>query len=220
MRKLTRWFGLMLAAILGALRGVPRFDLSTCAQAHGPTDDEVAAQIRLVPAHFANSFSGSVSQTSSFTEVPALAGGVSPSVSFPLNFQRIYNSTDVTKCFRQTYSVTSTPTAVDLTNLTDSVTGAALSFASVVFLKIVNNDKTNNLTVGGVEANDIFGAAWPFTLVGQDRSSGNGGASGTGGNTGSCIELVTNIAISGTHKILELTASAGTISVDVEIMGN
>ena len=167
-----------------------------------------------------STFTGSINEQTSVTEIPSLAFNLTPSIPATLNFQRNYNSTDIAKAYWNTYSVTSTPTGVDLTSLTDPVTGAALSFTTVNFLKIINNDKTNNLTVGGTETNDIFGAAWPFPLVGQDRSSGNGGASGSGGNTGSCIELTTNITINSTHKILELTASAGTISVSVLIMGN
>ena len=164
-------------------------------------------------------YSGSVTDNASMTAVPSFPFNISPSVSAPLNFTRSYNSADITKVYWNTYSVTSTPTTIDLTSLTDIV-GNALSFSTLVYLKVINQDTTNHLTIGGVEANDLFGVALPFTLAGQNRSSGNGGSSGSAGSTGSEVSLVTNITVDATHKLLSLTASAGTISVQVLVAGN
>ena len=124
------------------------------------------------------------------------------------DFAVTYTSSDVTKLYFNNYSVTSGGTTIDLTNLTDAF-GNALSFTTVVDLIIVNNDATNNLTAGG-GTNPVI-PALP-TLAGQAAPTG-------GGSTGSCAHITTPLSVTGTTKNLQLTASAGTISVDVIIIG-
>jgi hypothetical protein len=78
------------------------------------------------------------------------------------DFARSFTSTDVTKMYFKTYTVTSTPTSIDLTSLTDAY-GQPLDFTGTIkALFIANNDATNNLTVGG-GTNGLF-STLPFTL--------------------------------------------------------
>lgn len=123
------------------------------------------------------------------------------------DFERGFSGSECTKLYFATYTVGTSPTSIDLTSLTDAF-GNALSFATIRHLAIINNDVTNNLTVGG-GSNGLF-AALPFTLTGSTASSGN---------KGSCLQLTANITVDGTHKILTLTSSASTISVNVFILG-
>lgn len=125
-----------------------------------------------------------------------------------LQWVRRFNTTELTKCYFNTYTVTSTPTSVDLTALTDAY-GAALSFATIRHLRITNNDPAISLTVGG-GTNGLF-TALPFSLVGYN--------SATNTDDGSDLNLTTNITVDGTHKILTLVAASGSISVDVFILG-
>lgn len=125
------------------------------------------------------------------------------------NWARNFATTDISKCYFNTHSVTTSPTSLDLTALTDAY-GAALSFATVKHLQIINNSDTNSLTVGG-GTNGLF-TTLPFTLAGY--------AAANNGDDGSCLQLTTSITVDGTHKILTLTASAGTIDVDVFVLGS
>ncbi len=126
-----------------------------------------------------------------------------------LEWVKKFTTSNITKCYFTTETVTTTPVSIDLTGLTDAY-GAALSFATVKHLHIINNDATNNLTVGG-GTNGVF-AALPFNLKGQTGANNS--------DNGSDLNLTTEITVDGTHKILTLTASAGSISVDVFILGS
>jgi hypothetical protein len=123
------------------------------------------------------------------------------------DYERSFSSTDVTKCYFANYTVTTTPTTVDVTSLTDAY-GNAISFVTVKHLQIVNNDTTNNLTAGG-GTNALF-SALPV-LVGQAPSTGS---------NGSCVNLTTNLTVTGTTKVIQLVASAGSISVDLYLVGS
>lgn len=125
-------------------------------------------------------------------------------------FSKSYGSSDISKVYMATLTVTSTPTSIDLTNQTDPF-GNAVSFSTVKHIEIINEDTTNALTVGG-GANGLF-AALPFNLTGQAAPSG-------GGSTGGAIAITANITVDGTHKILTLAATAGSITVDVFILGS
>jgi hypothetical protein len=118
-------------------------------------------------------------------------------------FERAFSSSDITKLSFANYSVTTTPTTIDLTSLTDPF-GNAVNFATVKNLLIINNDATNSLTIGG-GTNGLF-AALPFNLSGDSK--------------GTCLNLTTSITVDSTHKILKLLATAGTISVDVFVIGS
>lgn len=152
------------------------------------------------------SLSGSISSSSSFTQ-SSTSGNVTYSGSPSKSYTRTFSATDVTKVYFATLSITTSPTSVDVTSLTD-VFGSALSFATVKHLQIVNNSTTANLSAGG-GTNGLF-SALP-TLIGQAASSGN---------AGSCINLTTNLTVDGTHKIIALTSSSGTISVEIIIVGS
>jgi hypothetical protein len=117
-------------------------------------------------------------------------------------YLRTFTTSDISKIVFSSYSITTTPTSVDLTSQTDPF-GAAVNFATVKNLLIVNNDTTNALTIGG-GTNGLF-AALPFNL---------------GDTVATCLNLTTPITVDGTHKILKLVSTAGTISVDVFIIGN
>lgn len=123
-----------------------------------------------------------------------------------LDFERSFNTTETTKSYSHRYSVTSTPTVVDLTSLTDDY-GTALSFSTVRHIHIRHTDTTNSLTVGG-GTTPVFAVLPVLTSY-----------TASVGDNGSCVSITTNITVDSTHKLLSLTASAGTISVDVFIVG-
>lgn len=150
---------------------------------------------------------GSVSSSVSWRATSPLDFSATLASSPQSSFARQFSSTEVTKLFYKTYSVTSTPTVIDVTTgLTDAY-GAALSFATVKHLYFWNKDATRHLSVGG-GTNALINAL--PTLIGQTP---------TNGSTGSCVFLTTSITTSGSVKILNLTASSGTILVDVLIAG-
>lgn len=124
-----------------------------------------------------------------------------------LTFNKIMNNTEVTKSYTNTVTVTSTPTSIDLTNLTDEF-GAALSFSTIKHLHIINNSTTQSVFVGG-GTNGLF-TELPFQLIGY--------AAPTGSN-GSDINLSTNITVDATHKILKLYTLANSASVNICIAG-
>ncbi len=125
-----------------------------------------------------------------------------------VNYQKAFNSTEITKIYIATATVTTTPTSIDLTAVTDAF-GNSISFSSVKQLIIHNKDTAIALTVGG-GTNGLF-STLPFTLVGYDASQGS---------DGTCLNLTTTISIDGTHKILTLTAASGSISVDIIVLGS
>ncbi len=118
------------------------------------------------------------------------------------SYTRAFASTEVSNVYFDTYTVGTGGVTVDVTSLTDAY-GQAISFGTVKNVLIVNNDGTNNLTAGG-GSNALF-AALPV-LVGQ--------------TAGSCVNLTTNLTVSGSTKIISLVASAGSILVDLFIVGS
>jgi hypothetical protein len=155
----------------------------------------------------AETLSGNVSSISRFLHQNGAGLSITYSGNPVRDYERSFTSSDVTLIFFGNYTVTTTPTDIDLTSLTDAY-GNAVNFATVKHLQIVNNDTSHDLTVGG-GTNALF-AALPV-LVGQTSTTSS---------DGSCLNLTTNITVDGTHKILELTASAGSISVDVFVVGS
>jgi hypothetical protein len=121
---------------------------------------------------------------------------------------RQFTTTDITKCYFASLSVSTTPTSVDLTSLTDAY-GTSIAFSSVKHLRVVNTSAVGNLTVGG-GTNGLF-TTLPFTLNGSTGSNNS--------DNGSDLSLTTPITVDGTHKILTLTASAGTIVVSLFVLG-
>lgn len=150
--------------------------------------------------------SGTVSSISKFLFQNTQPFSITFTGSPTRDFERAFASTDVTKCYFNNYTVTTTPTTVDLTSLTDAF-GQAVSFSTVKHVQIINNDTTRNLTAGG-GTNALF-AALPV-LVGQAASTNS---------NGSCVNLTTNLTVDATHKIIQLVASAGSISVDLFLVG-
>jgi hypothetical protein len=147
--------------------------------------------------------SGTVSSISKFLYQETLAFSLTASVNPTRDYEKSFASTDITNVYFGTFTVTTTPTTIDVTALTDPVYGGAINFATVKHVQIVNNDTTNALTAGG-GTNSLFNA-FPL-LVGQP--------------TGSCLNLTTNITVSGSQKVITLVASSGSISVDVFLVGN
>lgn len=142
---------------------------------------------------------GTVTSGVAFTFTSNAALGTSAIAPISETFRKTFASTDVTKVFFANYSVTTTPTSVDIsTGLTD-VFGTSFGFGVVKQMIIVNNDATNNLTAGG-------GTTPVFAVLPSIPAGG-------------CINLTINNTVDSTHKLLALTASAGTISVDVVIVG-
>lgn len=127
-----------------------------------------------------------------------------PLVSFVKNF----DSTEVTKTYFNSLSITSSPTSIDLSSFTDCF-GNAISMTTVKEIIIYNHDTAIALTVGG-GTNGLF-ATLPFTLTGYTATTGS---------NGTCLHLTTSITVDGTHKILTLTAGSGTITVDVLVLGS
>lgn len=154
----------------------------------------------------AESITGSVSSKSKFL-VQATDSSGTTYAGLPVQDFELLFGASVTKLYFATYSVTTSPTSIDLTSLIDTF-GVAVNFATVLHLRVTNNDTTNSLTVGG-GVNGLF-TALPFSLRGQSGTPDNG----------SDLNLTTPITVDGTHKILTLVASAGTILVDVLIAGN
>lgn len=153
----------------------------------------------------ATTLSGTVSSISKFLQQSTQDLSIVYTGYPTRDYERTFSTTDVTKIVFKNYTVTSTPTSVDLTSLTDPF-GTSVNFATLKHIQVCNNDGTNSLTVGG-GTNGVF-SALPV-LVGQNTMTANG----------SCVNLTTNITIDSTHKILTLTASAGSISVDVFLVG-
>lgn len=150
----------------------------------------------------AETVAGSVSSNTSFLDTTTVAGTNytgKPGLSYSKNFA----STDISAVFHGTYTVTTTPTVIDVTALT-SAYGAAISFATVKHLQIVNNHASIGLTAGGGTA-ALF-SALP-TIAG-----------------GGCVNLTTPLAVTpsgmGAAKNITLTAASGSITVDVLIVGN
>lgn len=142
--------------------------------------------------------SGSVSSITKCINQNSAAFGTTYSGNPIRDYEATFTSSQITKISFANYSV-STGTTIDLTNITDPF-GNAISFATVKHLQIVNNDLTNSLTVGG-GSNPVF-AALPSIIA------------------GGCVNLTTNLTVGGSTKNLLLTAGAGTISVDVYIIGS
>ncbi len=153
--------------------------------------------------------SGQISSISKFLHQNTGAFGVTYSGNPLRDYERYFATSEVTKLFFASFTVTTTPTTIDLTSLTDEY-GDSFSFATIKHLEIVNNDTAINLTVGG-GTNGVFAALPPL--------SGQSPANATGSN-GSCLNLTTNITVDSTHKILQLVAGSGSISVDVFIVGS
>ena len=152
--------------------------------------------------------SGTVSSISKFLYQQTLPFSITASANPTRDYEKSFASTDITKAYFGTYTVTTTPTTIDVTALTDPVYGGAVSFATVKHVQIVNNDTTNSLQAGG-GTNALF-STLPV-LVGQ---------TGASNSTGSCVNLTTNLTVDGTHKVITLVASSGSISVDLFLVGN
>jgi hypothetical protein len=142
--------------------------------------------------------SGTVTSTSGFLDSSSVAGTTYTGKP-GLKYSKTFASTDISSVFCHTYTVTTTPTVIDVTALTNAF-GASVGFATVKHVQVVNNAAAIGLTVGG--GTDPLFSALP-TIV-----------------AGGCVNLTTNITVSGSVKTLTLTAASGSISVDVLIVGN
>lgn len=146
----------------------------------------------------AQSVSGQISIISRFLHQNTADLSVTYSATPTLDFEKTLSTTDVTKLYYKRYSVTTTPTVIDVTALTDAY-GAAVNFGTIKHIHIVNNDATNSLTAGG-GTDPVFGALPTITAAG-------------------CVAMTASFSISPTAKNIALTASAGTILVDVIFTG-
>lgn len=113
-----------------------------------------------------------------------------------LSFTKQFTTSDITKGYWKQYTVTTTPTSVDLTALTDWA-GNALSFSTVKALLIVNRGTVTVTTGGGTNA----------VIPSQDVTAGG------------CRLLQSTVTVDGTHKIITLTAASGSATVDIELAG-
>jgi hypothetical protein len=146
----------------------------------------------------AETISGSVSSTTSFLDTASVAGTTYTGKP-GLTYSKSFASTDISSVYADIFTVTTTPTVIDVTSLTNAF-GGAVSFATVKHVQVINSDAAVSLTVGG-GTNPLF-AALP-TIV-----------------AGGCVNLTTSISVSGSVKNLTLTAASGSISVSVLIVGN
>ncbi|HEX8323477.1 MAG TPA: hypothetical protein VF595_06135 [Tepidisphaeraceae bacterium] len=98
------------------------------------------------------------------------------------------------------------PTVIDLTALVNEE-NAAFGFTTIEALKITNLSKQpgEDVTVGG-GTNPVIAAQQPLKAVARD-----------GGTT---LYLITPITVDGTHKLLQITAAAGTaVAAVLTILG-
>ncbi len=121
------------------------------------------------------------------------------SSSTSINSQASLSSSDISKVYTKTISVTTTPTVLDVTSLTEQGFSQSQNFANVKYLHVEHTGASGTLTVGGgtnplVTASSLTAGGW--------------------------IDLKTTIATSGSIKNLTLTASAGTITTNVYLLGN
>lgn len=146
----------------------------------------------------AQTLTGTINSNTSFLNQNALPLSVTYTGTPGKQYSKTFASSDITKVFFASYTVTTSSTTIDLTSLTDAY-GAAISFTTVKHLQILNNDATNSLLVGG-GTNAVF-SSLPSLVA------------------GGCYNLTTNLAVSGSTKNLALTAGALSIGVDVLMVG-
>lgn len=115
-------------------------------------------------------------------------------------YSAAFTASDVTYVFqRASVSVDTTGTTYNvLSGLEDSY-GDAIAMSSVKQVIVTHNGSSNTLTVGG-GSNPVFSAA-------------------PGISAGGCLNLTSTFTVDATHCNIKLTASAGTISCDVLILG-
>lgn len=118
--------------------------------------------------------------------------------SVSVNSQASLSATDVTKIYADSLNVTTSPTVLDVTALTDQGFGQSQNFANVKYLHVEHTGSSGTLTVGGGTLSLIPAIA----LI-----------------AGGWVDLKTTISTTGA-KNLSLTASTGTIPCDVVLLGN
>lgn len=114
------------------------------------------------------------------------------------SYTKALSSSDVTKVFHDTRSVTGNET-LDLTSgLTDAY-GTALVYSSLKHILIYNSDDTDSLIVGG-GSNPVLANAVTISA-------------------GGCLNLTSTFTVAGSTKNLRIEASSGSISYDVVLIG-
>lgn len=157
----------------------------------------------------AETISGSVSSAGSYTHTNSGELGTTLTGNPVRSFARNFSSSEITKLYYATLSVTTTPTVLDVTALTSNY-GSSLNFGTVKELLIWNKNTTSgqDLTVGG-GTNPLLNAL-------PDLKAQTAGA----GSNGSCVHLTTPITVSGSAKNIRLVAATGTLTVDIMIAGS
>jgi hypothetical protein len=142
---------------------------------------------------------GSVSTSISFMQ-QEVVGNIG-TASFPCiqNFNQNYFSSTITKLYSNTISVTTTPTSLNLNSLTDAF-GNAQNFGSVKSLYIQNTDPTNSVTIGG-GTTPLFAAQSPIAA-------------------GECYSKLNSNLSTSSANLLQIVASAGSVSINIVIAGS
>lgn len=115
---------------------------------------------------------------------------------------------NVNKVISQAFSITSgTPFTIDLNAATDPLGGSvSMSVVTDIILQNLSVTAGEDMTLGGAVSNFIIGAL-PVLAKGQPQGSGI------------CLRGI-ELAVDGTHKILEVTIAAGTaVAGQITVMG-
>ncbi len=115
-----------------------------------------------------------------------------------LQFRLSMPSTDVNNCWFNTYTLSTSPTTVDVSSLTGAF-GESINFTTVKQLTVVNRSATTGVVVGGGS-----------TPLVDEMPELTGSLS--------CIYLTANLTTSGAN-LLSLVCSSGTAVTDVLIAG-
>jgi|GEM_PF-1259476 len=154
-----------------------------------------------IEAKISGQIAKAATQTSSAAASINDATAVSPSIGATTGL--------ISKAYSGTVSVTTSGLTLDLTSLEDSL-GEAVVFTLVRAIKITNRSTASgeDLSVGGGASNDWI-ALLPFTL----------NSSATGDATVLIDFGADGLIVSGTNKNLLLDVAAGTVAIDVTIVG-
>jgi hypothetical protein len=146
----------------------------------------------------AEALSGSVSSLCKFQHTNSF-GNIGYTGNPNKDYEMQFASTDITKIYFATLTVTTSTTTIDMTAAGPDAYGTAVAFATIKHLMIWNKDLTNSLTAGG-GAQSLLQT---LPVMGPT----------------SCFAFTSPITVDTAHSKLNLVASAGSITVEVLAVG-